>query len=127
MARNRKNQAATVRFGPAAKAFLLCAAIAVSGIGFVWQKQQLAELGTQIHKREVRLGDLRQENDKLRRRLAMLMTPASLEKRIADLKLGLTAPAPGHVWRLPEPPPAQLARPGEQQYASGSELLAGEP
>ena len=41
MARNRKNQSAVVRFGPAVKALLLCLFIGGSGVGYVWQQNQL--------------------------------------------------------------------------------------
>ena len=38
MAKNRKNQAAAVRFGPLLKVVLLCSIICGSAIGYVWQK-----------------------------------------------------------------------------------------
>jgi hypothetical protein len=41
MARNRKNQSAAMRFGPVLKALLLCLLIGGSGIGYVWQKDQI--------------------------------------------------------------------------------------
>jgi len=44
MAKNRRNQAVTVRFGPALKAFALCALIGGAGVGYVWQKSQINEL-----------------------------------------------------------------------------------
>jgi hypothetical protein len=44
MAKNRRNQSAAIRFGPAIKALLLCMFIAGSGIGYVWQKKQIMEL-----------------------------------------------------------------------------------
>ena len=50
MARNRKYQSAASRFGPALKAFLLCLLIGGSGIGYVWQKDQISQLGQQIGK-----------------------------------------------------------------------------
>ena len=62
MARNRKHQSAAIRFGPALKALLLCARIAGSGVGFVWQKGQINELGQQISKRECNLRQLLEQN-----------------------------------------------------------------
>ena len=55
MAKNRKYQSAALRYGPAFKAFLLCLLIGGSGVGYVWQKNQIYELGQQIKKRELRL------------------------------------------------------------------------
>jgi hypothetical protein len=103
MAKNRKYQSAAIRFGPALKAFLLCLAIGGSGIGYVWQKNQIYELGQQIRKREQRLQALERQNDTLRRQLATLRMPRSIEQRIKQLNLGLVAPAAGQVWQLAEP------------------------
>jgi len=112
MARNRKNQSAAIRFGPAIKAFLLCTIIGGSGVGYVWQKSQIAELDQQIKAREQRLGDLRKQNEKLKRQFATMNAPPFLEARIRELNLGLIAPPPAQVWRLSEP----VAEP-EHQYA----------
>ncbi len=119
MARNRKNQSAAIRFGPALKALLLCLVIGGSGVGYVWQKNQIEELSHQIRKRELRRAELRAQNDNLRKQLAVLLTPEKLGRRIKDMNLGLGPAQPGQVWRLPEPvaePPAADRR--EQQYAA---------
>jgi hypothetical protein len=121
MARNRKYQSASSRFGPALKAFLLCLLIGGSGVGYVWQKDQISQLGLQIKKRELRLADLENQSDKLRRQLAMMLSPFALGKRIQDLGLGLGPPQPTQVWRLTEPA-RDLPRQGrERQYAAPSE------
>lgn len=103
MAKNRKYQSAAIRFGPAVKALLLCLLIGGSGVGYVWQKSQIADLGKQINERESRLRDLGAQNEKLRRQLATMRSPRYLELRIKELNLGLMQPPPSHVWRLPEP------------------------
>ena len=77
MARNRKYQSAAIRFGPALKAFLLCLLIGGSGVGYVWQKDQISQLGQQIKKRELRLADLENQNEKLRKQLATMRSPRS--------------------------------------------------
>ena len=38
MAKNLKNQAAAIRFGPALKASFLCLLIGGAAVGYVWQK-----------------------------------------------------------------------------------------
>ena len=103
MARNRKYQSAAIRFGPALKAFLLCLLIGGSGVGYVWQKDQISQLGQQIKKRELRLADLANQNEKLRKQLATMRSPRFLERRIQELGLGLVPPQPAQVWRLTEP------------------------
>jgi len=105
MAKNRKHQSAAIRFGPALKAFLLCLLIGGSGVGYVWQKNQIYELGQQIRKREIRLKDLQKQNDKLRGELAFMRSPPYLQDRVKRLNLGLVAPDPSQVWYLPEPMP----------------------
>ena len=118
MARNRKYQSAAIRFGPALKAFLLCLLIGGSGVGYVWQKDQISQLGQQIRKREQYLAELGKQNEKLRKQWADMRSPRFLERRIQQLGLGLVPPQPAQVWRLTEPS-RDVPRPdGEQQYAT---------
>ena len=102
MAKNRKNESAAIRFGPALKAFGLIALIGGASVGYVWQKGQIDQLGRQIKEREVRLAELRNQNKKLRDTLAMMRSPAMLEQ-----KLGMVMPQAKDVWSVPEP----VARP----------------
>jgi hypothetical protein len=90
-----------VRFGPALKAFVLCLLIGGTGVGYVWQKNQIYELGKQIRLREQRLNLLTKQNRELRGLAAMMRLPRSLEPRIK--KLGLVAPDASQIWRLTEP------------------------
>ena len=83
MARNRKYKSAVVRFGPALKAFVLCLLIGGSGVGYVWQKNQIYQLGQQIKKRELRLSELKDQNGRLRKDLGIMRSPSALEKRSA--------------------------------------------
>jgi len=106
MAKNRKHQSAAIRFGPALKAFLLCLLIGGSGVGYVWQKNQIYELGQQIRKREIRLKDLQDQNGKLRDQLALMKSPTFLAARVRELNLGLMPPGSAPVWYLQEPTPA---------------------
>ena len=103
MARNRKYQSAAIRFGPALKALLLCLLIGGSGVGYVWQKNQIYQLGQLKKQRETRCKQLAELNNKLEKQLQSMWTPVFLEQRIKDLKLGLAAPPTSQVWRLPEP------------------------
>lgn len=103
MAKNRKNQSAAIRFGPALKAMGLCLLIAGAAVGYVWQKNQIDQLGRQIKQRESRLLELRDQNKKLRDQMAMLQSPARLQQKIMELNLGLVPPSPREVWRLAEP------------------------
>jgi hypothetical protein len=122
MARNRKNQSAAIRFGPALKACLACLLIVICCVGYVWQKRQIYELARQIKMREVRLAELRDQNDKLKKQLAVLLSPEKLDQRVQELKLGLAQPRPEAIWRLPEPASALMAAGPGQQYAAGGRV-----
>jgi len=106
MAKNRKNQAASIRFGPALKALFLCLLIAGSAVGYVWQKSQIYQLGKQIHQKELRLTQLARDNKKLDDQLGLLRSPVMLDQRVRELKLGLAPVPPMNVFRLPEIPMA---------------------
>jgi cell division protein FtsB len=127
MARNRKYRSAAIRFGPALKAFLLCLFFAGSGVGYVWQKNQLLELGKQIKQRETRLAALAQQNEKLKKQLATMRSPAFLEDRIKDLKLGLVQPLPSQIWRLPEPAREWPGSDSNRQLVSQGGRVASAP
>ena len=103
MARNRKYRSAAIRFGPALKAFLLCLVIGGLGVGYVWQMNQIYELGKQIKQREQRLTGLEQQGEKLKKQLATMRTVQSLEDSIKKLNLGLGQPQVGQVWHVVEP------------------------
>jgi hypothetical protein len=120
MSKNRKSQSAAIRFGPAVKAFLLCLLIGGSGVGYVWQKDQIARLGLQIKSRETRLLTLEKQNEKLEKQLATMRGPQYLETRIKELNLGLAPPQPGQVWRLVEPSADTSTQAPERQFAAGN-------
>jgi uncharacterized protein involved in exopolysaccharide biosynthesis len=103
MAKNRKNQSAAIRFGPALKALFLCLLIAGSAVGYVWQKSQIYQLGQQIRQHEIRLARLQNDDRKLSDQLSILRSPAMLDRRVRELNLGLAPAQPMQVLRLAEP------------------------
>jgi hypothetical protein len=119
MARNRKYRSAAIRFGPALKAFLLCLVIGGSGVGYVWQKNQIYELGKQVKQREQKLIGLEQQGERLKKQLATMRTVQSLEDSIRRLNLGLGQPQVSQVWHLVEPSrDASGTKTNETQYAA---------
>ncbi len=103
MARNRKSQSVAVRFGPAIKALLICLLIGGSGVGYVWQKEQIVRLGDQKKAREGNLKALENQTDKLRKQLGTMQSLPFLEAKIKELNLGLVPQQQAQVWRFPEP------------------------
>jgi hypothetical protein len=129
MARNRKSQSAAVRFGPAIKALVICLLLGGSGIGYVWQKDQIARLGVQIKTRERRVDALQEQNKKLRNTLAGLQSPDWVLHRIKELRLGLEPQQPVQVWHLTEPAPdapTPYPVPNSREYALHSADAAGQ-
>lgn len=124
MARNRKHQSAAIRFGPAIKAILLCLLIGGSGVGYVWQKSQIVELGQKIRRGEQELNALEIQNDKLKKQLAIMQSPKFLEAKIKELNLGLVPPQPSQIWRLPAAPVAPQRMAGRQYAAEDTQGAA---
>ncbi len=122
MARNRKAQSVAVRFGPAVKASVLCLLIGGSGVGYVWQKEQIVKLSYEFKARETRLLKLQKETEKLRKQLAYFRSVDYLEGRIKELKLNLAPPQPSQIWCLTEPGPDNPPRETVQQFASRTDL-----
>lgn len=118
MSRNRKSQSAAVRFGPAVKAVVLCLLLGGSGVGYVWQKDQIVRLSRQIKERENRLEQFQDQNEKLRRQLQTMRSPQKLEARIHELNLGLVPPQQNQVWSLPEPGPDSAPPEHHTEYAA---------
>jgi hypothetical protein len=103
MARNRKNQSAAIRFGPALTASFACLAIAGAAVGYVWQKGEIYRLGKEIHEKESCLAQLAGDNEKLDRQLEDLRLPVMLDQHARALNLGLAPAQPMQVIRLSEP------------------------
>ena len=127
MARNRKHESAAIRFGPTLKALLLCLLIGGAGVGYVWQKDQIYQLSRQIKQREVRLRELVDQNEKLRKQLGTMRSPSLLEARIKELNLGLVQPDPTQIWHLPEPVRESPAPHAGPQYAAQAAQAANVP
>src|SRR5215469_11746962 len=111
MAKNRKNQAAAVRFGPLLKVVLLCSVICGSAIGYVWQKGEIGRLGHEIADREKKLAQLQKDNNRLAGQIAVLHSPVMIDQRVRELNLGLAPAQPGQKVLLVEP---QAATPDDK-------------
>jgi len=118
MARNRKSQSAAIRFGPALRALLLCLLIGGSGVGYVWQKEQISKLGSVMRTKEMRLKMLGKQNEISRKLLAGMRSPQFLESRIKEANIGLVPVQQSQILRLEETS-AEAAHGGDEvQYAA---------
>jgi len=114
MAKNRKNQAAAIRFGPALKASFLCLLIGGSAVGYVWQKNEIYRLGQQIRLREAQLDRITHANKELSNQISYLHSPVDLDRRAKELQLAPATPA--QVVRLVEMP-APMDKTSSRQFA----------
>jgi len=122
MGRNRKNGSA-VRFVPAMKAALICVLLGGSAIGYVYQKNQIFDLGRQIQKSEQRLNELRVSNAKLQKALLTMQSATQLEKRVRELRLGLVQPAQSQILTIVEVPATAAPR-SEPLFAESRAIAA---
>jgi len=120
MARNRKYNSSTPGLTDWVKLVVLLVLMgALCGVGYVWQKSQIYQLGQQIKKRELYLAELRYQNEKLRQQLATLQSPTVLEARVRELNLGLVPMgAQQEVFTLVEPQPEPLVVEDGRDYAA---------
>ena len=103
MRRNRRRE--YLRFGTVTKSLVACVCVAISGLGYVWQKNAIYRLGDEIKKREAILSSAQKRNLMLTAQLAHLESPAELEAKFRACNLSLVAPRESQVVRLYEPGP----------------------
>ena len=106
MAKNRKHQTASIRFGPALKASFLCLLIGGAAVGYVWQKNEIYQLGTMRLVREKKLDQVKRDNEALIRQITILHSSVMIDRRAKELNLGLAPATPMQVVRLAETPVA---------------------
>jgi cell division protein FtsB len=108
MRRNRKQE--PLRFGTVARSIVTCTCVAVIGLAYVWQKNQIYKLGDELKRREATLAASEKRNTMLAAQLAQLKSPSLLEARCQQYNLGLVAPRENQMVRLYEPGPEWDAR-----------------
>jgi cell division protein FtsL len=101
MRQNRKR--GSLRLGAVAKSVVTCVTVAVVGVCYVWQKNQIYRLGDEIKRREANLIAAEKRNTMHAAQLAHLKSPAQLEARCQQYNLNLSAPRETQVVRLYEP------------------------
>jgi hypothetical protein len=84
---------------------MLCTALCLAGIGYIWAKAQVWSLGKERKTLENRLDELKRKNDVLKQTYAAMCTQSRLDESVRRLKLGLAAPQPDQIVRITEPAP----------------------
>lgn len=79
--------------------------LTLAGLGYLWQKKQIHILGREMRLMEVQLEEYRRANANMQRAYSAMCSPAELDARVRRMNLGLSAPLPDQIVRLPEPLP----------------------
>ncbi|MCS1407005.1 MAG: Cell division protein FtsL [Verrucomicrobia subdivision 3 bacterium] len=102
MWRREKSRDEVIGAGWFIKAAVVCFFVGGSCAGYLWQKNQVHELGQKIRGLERELDQLEQGNDVLRQRYAVLESQPELNRRVREFGLDLRPPAPEQIFRLRE-------------------------
>ena len=97
----RRNKSSALKPKSVITSIVICAAVCMAGIGYVWAKSQNWGLSKEIKELELRLDVLRRDNDALQRKYAAMCSPSNLDARVRELNLGLSAPLPSQIIRVP--------------------------
>jgi hypothetical protein len=104
-----KRKSTALKSSTVIKAIVVCTSVCLAGIGYVWAKTEVWVLSKEMKKLELRLDDLKRQNDVLQRTYSAMCAPATLDARVRQLNLGLAAPLPSQIVRMPSTAPAPLA------------------
>ena len=114
----RRNKSSALKPGTVITSVVICACICLAGIGYVWAKTQVWGLSREIKKLEVRLDELRRDNDIRQRNYAEMCAPAQLDLRVRKMNLGLAAPLPSQIVRMPSNPHIPAQKTEVRNYAA---------
>ncbi|MEO8429353.1 MAG: hypothetical protein ABI651_19855 [Verrucomicrobiota bacterium] len=96
----------------------MCLLIGGSGVGYVWQKNQIYDLARQTKQLETRRDILRHQNRMLENLLAKMSSPKELDARVKNSNLGLVPPRQDKVWRLVETPMEHSSTAAEGRFVA---------
>jgi hypothetical protein len=96
----RRNKINAIKPKSLFASLMICTAVCLAGIGYVWAKSQNWGLSEKIKELETRLEVLRRDNAALQRGYAAMCSPSNLDARVRELELGLAAPLPSQIIRL---------------------------
>ena len=88
---------------------VICAAVCLAGVGYLWGKTEVWRLSRDFKKLELRRDELKRNNDVLQREYAAMCTRDRLTARVRELNLGLAMPQPNQIVRIREPWPVSPA------------------
>lgn len=105
-----------VQIATALRVFCFCVFVGASSVGYLYQKNQLENLGREIQAKELKLEQLRRQNERNQDLLARMQTHRYLDMRVKQLRLGLAEPREEQILRLEETPYASAPRAADRRY-----------
>lgn len=113
-----------VEIGHALRVFCLCLFVGAASVGYLYQKNQLENLGHEIQRKELRLDQLKRENADDQEKLAWMQTHRYIDKRVQQMGLGLVEPREEQILRLEETMYTSVPQTSDRRYVrrgSGAE------
>lgn len=107
MAANRRKHANTVPVAGIVRWMIVGAFICITGLSYVYFKNQQHTTGTEIKNLERQLAELTMQNDIVRAKISQLSSRAALQKRIADGFIRMTPITDDRIVRLNTAPPSR--------------------
>ncbi|GEM_PF-2344346 len=109
MAARSRHRLSGVALSPILKTLFVGGILLGGVLQLVYLKNKSMTLGREIARLEQQLAAIRQDNERLRKQILVLQTPAVIESRVRELKLGLLPPGPWQeVYVLSEPGPEEI-------------------
>ena len=91
--------------------------LSIASLGYLWQQTEIHALGSEMKQLELQLEELHRTNERLSRRYAEMTTPGALDRRVREMRLGISAPQVNQMIRMVEPTnEAKEWAAGEPQY-----------
>ena len=82
---------------------VICTAVCLIGVGYVWAKMEVWDLSAAIKKLELRRDELQRANEGLQRTYSSMCTQGQLDARVKQLNLGVSSPDQSQFIWLPDP------------------------
>ncbi len=99
---------------------VVCLFAGGSCAGYLWQKNQVHQLGRRIRHLEQELGQLERGNETLQQRYSALTSHSALKQRVREFGLNLREPAPEQILRIRETDDGQkVSTPGGRHAVTG--------
>jgi cell division protein FtsB len=100
---NRRRHANTVQVGSMLRWIVIAVFLGIAGLSYVYMSNQTQKTGTEIHKLETDLRELRARNDEAEAKIAMLSSHRELQRRLEEGFIKMTPITDDRIVRINVP------------------------